>query len=101
MEVFLPIATQQTLTIIPRFNSGIVTLSVRNEETDLTQEFNILDTYYDNGYLSMDFAYDFKESESYSLEVKDNEEKILWRGKAFATSQDPQAYKINADIITL
>lgn len=101
MEVFLPIATQQTLTIIPRYKSEIVSLSVRNEETDISQDFNILDAVWNNGYLSMNFAYDFKESQSYSLEVKDNEAKILWRGKAFATSQDPQAYKINADIITL
>jgi hypothetical protein len=101
MEVFLPIATQQTLTIIPRYNSGTVTLSVRDEETDLSQEFNILDTRYDNGYLSMDFSYDFKETGSYSLEVKDNAAKILWRGKAIATAQDPQDFKMNVDIIEL
>ena len=70
MEVFLPIATQQTLTVIPRWNSPIVSLRVSNEETGEIELFSIPTTTYNNGYLSMDFTYDFKEGGRYVLEIK-------------------------------
>jgi len=101
MEVFLPITTQQTLTVIPRWNTPIVFLKVSNEETGIADIFTIPTTTYDNGYLSMDFAYDFTEGGRYVLELKDNAGKLLWRGKAISTDQDPQTYKMNADIIQL
>ena len=101
MEVFLPITTQQTLTVIPRWNSPIVSLRLSNEETGIADIFTIPITTYDNGYLSMDFAYDFTEGGRYVLELKDNAGKLLWRGKAISTDQDPQTYKMNADIIQL
>jgi len=101
MEVFLPINTQQTLTVIPRRNTPIVTLNISNEETGIADIFTIPTTTYDNGYLSMDFAYDFTEGGRYVLELKDNSGKLLWRGKAISTNQDPQTYKMNADIIQL
>jgi len=101
MEVFLPINTQQTLTVIPRRNSPIVSLRVSNEETGEIELFSIPTTTYDNGYLSMDFAYDFTEGGRYVLELKDNAGKLLWRGKAISTDQEPQTYKMNADIIQL
>lgn len=99
MEVFLPVNTTQTLTIIPRYDSEIVSLSLRNEETDEKAVYAIPMTYYQDGYLMIDFAHDFKEGEYYNLEVLDNLSQLLWRGKAFITAQDPQDYRINNDII--
>jgi len=49
----------------------------------------------------MYFTYDFTEGGRYVLELKDNAGELLWRGKAISTDQDPQTYKMNADIIQL
>lgn len=99
MEVFKPISTSQTLIIIPRRNASSVTLNIRDEDTDSIQSMSLSTTYL-NGYLSMDFAYDFHEGGNYELEVTDANG-LLWRGKAFATSQTPQEYHLNNDLITL
>lgn len=100
MEIFIPGEQPQTLTIIPRFNSEIVSLTVSRDETGELTSFE-LPTVYDNGYLSMEFTYNFIEEESYTLEAKTTDGKLLWRGMAISTSQNPQEYKINADIIQL
>jgi hypothetical protein len=101
MEVFLPVNTTQTLTIIPRYDSEVVSLTVRNEETDETSVYAIPLTYYSNGYMQIQFAHDFKEGERYALTVVDNLSNLLWRGKAFVTAQTPKDYRINNDIIEI
>lgn len=100
MEVFLPGNETQTLTIIPRFNSDLVSLTVRRDENGELTVFE-LPTIYMDGYLSMEFTYDFIEDESYTLTVETPAGNLLWRGMGFSTLQTPQDYKINADIIQL
>lgn len=100
MEVVLPQSTPQTLTIIPRYNSATVSVKIREENTDKTEVQSIPTTTYTDGYLSFDVAFDFREGNSYELEVS-NADGLMWRGKAFATSQTPQDYKLNADLIQL
>lgn len=100
MEIFIPGNTTQTLTIIPRYNSDNVTLTVRRDQ-DSEKTLFTLPTIYSDGYLSMDFDYEFIEDESYTLTVETLAGVLLWRGMAFSTLQTPQEYKINADIIQL
>lgn len=100
MEIFIPGEQTQTLTIIPRYESEVVALTVRRDESGELTSLE-LPAVYSDGYLNMDFVYNFIEDESYTLEVKTLTGDLLWRGMALATSQNPQDYKINADIIQL
>lgn len=100
MKVFLPIATTQTIKVIPRADNTAILLDIRNEETDVTVRTALTGTFL-NGYLSVAFTYDFIEGGSYEVDIYTATEEILWRGKAYATAQtDLENFKINKDILT-
>ena len=95
MKVFLPVATEQNLTIIPRFEETNVSVTIRSEQLDseVTTSYTATTT---NGYMIIPVTYDFKESESYEITVTDNSGTIIWRGKGFATAEtNLQEYKMN------
>jgi hypothetical protein len=48
-----------------------------------------------NGTFNGFFTYDFKEGGSYEIEITNNDSRLLYRGKAFATDvEDLQNYKL-------
>ena len=103
MKVLLPIATEQIIQIIPRFESSTVSFSIRDEETDTTSTSTIATTY-SNGYMSIPFTFDFTNAEqkSYEMTVETLAGALIYRGKIFITAQvDLQNYKMNNDIIVI
>jgi hypothetical protein len=103
MKVLLPIATEQIIQIIPRFESTNISFSIRDEETDITSTSAIVTTY-SNGYMSIPFTFDFTNSEgkSYEITVETAGGDLIYRGKIFITVQtDLQNYKMNNDIIVI
>lgn len=94
MQVFRPSDLTHTLVFIPRVGTATVLLKIRNELRDIENTISI------NGSISKgvfygDFNYNFKEGGTYEIEVFDDLENLLFRGKAFATDvQDLQNYKL-------
>jgi hypothetical protein len=95
MIIFRPSEETQTVTIIPRYEAGLVTLKIRDESKATEETFEDLTTTYSFGYLTFEFTKTVTEGSTFEFEVLDNEN-TLFRGKAFATDQtDLQNYKIN------
>jgi hypothetical protein len=101
MKVFLPVATNQTLTIIPRFDSTNVSVLIRDEESDITTPITTTSSYID-GYMDIVIAYDFIEGCNYEIIVNDDNGNLIYRGKAYSTAQtDLENFKMNKDIIVI
>lgn len=96
MIIFRPENQTQTLTVIPRYNSDLVAVRLRNESKASEENFNNINTSYLNGYMTLAIDKSVSEAESYELEITDAEsQNILFRGKAFATDVvDLENYKI-------
>ena len=95
MIIFRPSEETQTVTIIPRYEAGLVTLKIRDESKATEETFEDLTTTYSFGYLTFEFTKTVSEGSTFEFEILDNEN-ILFRGKAFATDEtDLQNYKIN------
>lgn len=98
MIVINPDNTVHELIFIPRYDVESVTLILRNKETDET-ETTTQGTTYANGYMTISLTKDVLETQSYEMEVRD-EETVLFRDKIFCTSQtDLENYQVNPDII--
>lgn len=97
MKVFLPIATKQDLIVRPRNTANVVTVTIRDEFKDETTTITgIATTLFIDGYLTIPFSYPFIEGKTFEIEVTDDlDGSLVWRGKAFATAQTPQDYKLN------
>lgn len=94
MIILRPSLDTQSITIIPRYDVGNVTLTLSNEQTQDVNTFN-LSTTYANGYMSMSFDLTVREMDSFKLEVKDGET-VLFRDKAFCTDEtDLENYKMS------
>tara|TARA_R110000851_G_scaffold237164_2_gene390020 strand:- start:13539 stop:13844 length:306 start_codon:yes stop_codon:yes gene_type:complete len=99
LNVLLPILTGQTLTFIPRENASNVILTITDESTHLSTGISG-STVYLNGYMSVEVVYDFYEGGSYTYEVLDLSQNLLYRGKIFSTGQtDLENYNINQDLL--
>jgi hypothetical protein len=98
MTILRPSLDTQTITVIARYDSSDVTLTLLNEETQVLNSFDISTTY-SNGYLGLEFEFTPLEAESFNLEIKDGDI-VLFRGKAFATDEtDLENYKISKNSI--
>lgn len=94
MQVFRPSDMTHNLVFIPRVSTGNVVLKLRNELRDTETTFSISGSVTNNVFIGS-FSYNFKEGASYEIEVFDDLENLLFRGKAFATDvQDLQNYKL-------
>lgn len=101
MKVFLPIATDQTLTIIPRFESTNVKVLIRDKETDTTTTL-VRTSIFTDGYMAIIIAYNFVEAKQYEISVTDDSDILIYRGQGYSTSQtDLENYKLNNDIIEI
>jgi len=98
MKVFLPVSTTQELKVRTRRKIYNVTLSIRDESKDTTIEQTLTGSF-SSGFFVLPFAYDFEEDMGYEISVFDAIG-ILWRGKAYCTTQNPQEYKLNNGVIT-
>jgi hypothetical protein len=92
MKIVLPENTEHNLILIPRFYpSDTVVLQLTNETTNAKED--IRNTYtIDNGYMLVNFDYEFTEKQRFSIKIYD-ESGVVFRGKILATSQETQNYK--------
>lgn len=93
MKILNPDNSTHTIVVQPRFDPvASLTFNLTNE-VDNTEN-TILNTYtYISKVLSMTFDVDVLEGDRYAIEIKEGA-KVIYRGKAFATSQTPQDYKL-------
>ncbi len=97
MTVVNPEDTEHTILIIPRYypDSG-VTLSLYNEATQetetVTNDYEIID-----GNMFVNFEFTFSDNANYQLKISEGEE-VVYRGKIFATTQDPQDFKLTSNV---
>ena len=92
---FQPNSNNHILRIIPRFYETNIKLSLWNEltstQTGLTATAGIT-----GGYLEIPFTYFLSEGDSIETEVTDTDDKLMWRGKLYATSQtDLENFTLN------
>lgn len=84
MKVFNPNNTTHKLVVIPRFYEEITNISIRHELTDKVILVTDFTNFIDNGYMTISFAFTFKNSASYEI-IVNGIYNLLWRGKGFAT----------------
>lgn len=85
MKIFDPTEPTHTLQIIPRNYVSTATMILRNElrQTETTHALTCTTV---NGYLTADFSHTFSEGGNYEFEVYDTNDNLLYRGKAYATT---------------
>jgi len=85
MKLFDPTDTTHTLQIIPRNYVSSATMILRNElrQTETTHSLTCTNT---NGYLTAEFTQNMTEGQSFEIEVYDTFNNLLYRGKAYATT---------------
>ena len=94
MQVFKPNDEIHTLVFIPRIEQTDIILKITNDLRSTTNEINISGLI-SNSIFYGNFSYNFSEGGSYELEVLDQNSRVLFRGKAFATDiEDLQNYKL-------
>ena len=92
-----PNSTTHTLKVIPRFYpSNDITVTLYNESS---QEDETLVTTYnvDNNKLVINFTYTFVENDKRQIKIVEGSD-VIFRGKLFATSQEPQEYKLTQGV---
>jgi len=98
MIVVDPSLTNHTINIIPRdYDLGVSFKVYITNET--TKEENTVPTIINelNRGVQLSFLFNFTDSYNYELRIVKTGGFILYRGKIFATSQDPQDYKQTTD----
>ena len=97
MNIVNPTTLLHKIIIIPRYYpTGNVKFLLYNETTQLTDivtvDYNVID-----GKMFIDFDYDFIENQSFKVKITENDN-VVYRGKLFVTSQEPQSYKITQNV---
>ncbi len=98
MKVVNPNDATHTIRLIPRFYpKGSVTIYLYNEANkDVYSEIITLSEA--DGYLSIDaITYTFEEGDKYQIKITEGSE-VVYRGKIFATEQEPQEYSQTEDL---
>jgi len=86
-----------TLNVIPRFYpSNDLVVSLYNEASKVTTmpsaTYNITD-----GKLNITFTFTFVDKDRHQVKVTEGTE-VVYRGKLFTTTQDPQDFKLTNDL---
>lgn len=96
MNVVNPNDAEHTLKLIPRYYpTEAITMSLFNEATQVSEAIDNTYTITD-GNLFLTFEYTFTENQKFQIKLDDTE--IVYRGKLFSTSQDPQEYKLTNNV---
>lgn len=97
MKVVKPSDFAHSISLIPRTYEVVENFYLTNETTKETQNltFNYLE---DNGIVNVFFIFTFKEFEKYEFKLTDVNNKVIFRGKIFATEQETQNYDLTKDL---
>jgi hypothetical protein len=94
MQVFKPSRNNHELVIIPRYGVNALFIDIINELRNTKDNIFINGDMF-NGVFYGYFSYHFKEGASYEILAYDQDGRLLFRGKAFATDEeDLQNYKL-------
>lgn len=97
MNVVNPNDTEHTIKLIPRYYpTDAITLSLFNEATQISENVDNTFTVTD-GNLFLTFEYTFTENQKFQIKLNEDDE-IVYRGKLFSTTQDPQEYKLTNNV---
>ncbi len=99
MKVILPSNSTHTIKFTPRYEpTNILSLEVTKEGVNTTE---IIEPTYtiSNGVMSLTFDLDVLEQDRYSFKLIEDEE-VVFRGKLFATEQEPQDFKLTKNTYT-
>jgi hypothetical protein len=92
---FEPNQNDHVLSIIPRFYETDVKLILWNEIKETRTVLNCIAVIND-GFLDVPFSYPLEEGDSLETTVTDMDDKLMWRGKIYATSQtDLENFTLN------
>ena len=97
MKVILPSNTTHEATIEPRFySSEVLSMDVTKEGNRkvTTQEITYLVV---SGVMTITFDLVAVKGDRFSFKIYEVDGDILYRGKLFATEQDPETYKLTKD----
>lgn len=97
MNVVNPNDTTHVISIVPRYNlgEGVATLNLYNEVTQLDEDIEFSYSGVDGKYL-IEFHFTFSEGDRYQIRITENLG-VAYRGKIFATTQEPQQYNPTAN----
>ena len=95
--VVIPTDTTHEIRFIPRtYPETVLVVTIVDEFTEA--ETILSNTYYINGgYMFVTFDHTFTERDNYRLTISSNSD-VIYRGNIFATSQDPQDFKLSQGV---
>ena len=91
MKVVNPNNTNHDIQLISRvFPVGALDLLLYKESTQV--EISVINTYIvQDGFLNLNFDFDFTEGEKYQIKITEDSS-VIYRGKLIATAEDTQTY---------
>ena len=94
MKVLIPSNTSQSIVLEPRFYpTSAIVLELYNESTKET--LTLVNSYFVvDGVMTVLFDLDTLEGDRFQIKIKEGVN-VVYRGKAFATDQSPQDYKLS------
>lgn len=100
MWIFNLIAPYQFKCIPRGYNEGELTFFLRDELRDVIYEIDIIDIFYQNNVLILNFNEPIlKEGQSFEITINENDN-LIYRGKAFATAQtDLENFELNKGVL--
>ena len=100
MQIF-NLSTSHVMKCVPSsYNSGVITLFLRDELKDTTVLVPHDGVFYQNFQLYINFSnFQTVEGQSFEVEIKEDDE-LIYRGKAYATAQtDFNEFELNKGIL--
>ena len=125
MKVLRETPNPQAISIIPRTYPTQLTLTLRDDMTDVTiisstlfekwenydlkysnadtvwSEDDQLSFYLDNDYLVVEYAYNLQLNNFYDLTIQDEAGNIIYKDKIFCTDQNVDSYSVNKYLIPI
>lgn len=68
--------------VIPRYYADNLTILIEDEFLDLEFTFSLLSPTYQDGFLDFNFNFSAVNQRRYKLTITDDEDNIIWKGKA-------------------
>ena len=99
MKAVFPSDQVQNILFRPRLKETTVIFSIREEGKDEWDNYNHNGIFQD-GFLTLGVQHPFKEDRQYQFIAYGMNNNILWRGKGYCTSQQPDRYKLHPELLS-
>lgn len=102
MKVLTESTLPQTLRVIPRSYPTSLTLSLRDDQTNIITTYTLNSGFdVENDYLVITNTYELTENHFYNLTIKDQSANVIYKDKIFCTDQDIDTYSVNVVSLTI